>query len=184
MLRSTPPTRPKTALLLTGVLTLLAACAPRQAPTSSSLTPNLAAQTDTPLASPELEPSDARITPSVDELPQSTAAATSPPSTGEGDRRKRDAAATALATHRLPESGALGTTDTTGRPDALSTAPSAAQATDVPTAAPPPTDAAQLAELPAALAAIAASPTWLNTAPFPPEALRGRVVIVEFWTYG
>jgi hypothetical protein len=25
---------------------------------------------------------------------------------------------------------------------------------------------------------------WINTAPLAPEALRGRVVFVEFWTYG
>ncbi len=26
--------------------------------------------------------------------------------------------------------------------------------------------------------------TWINSAPLPPEALRGRVVLVEFWTFG
>ena len=25
---------------------------------------------------------------------------------------------------------------------------------------------------------------WINSAPLAPEALRGRVVFVEFWTYG
>jgi hypothetical protein len=25
---------------------------------------------------------------------------------------------------------------------------------------------------------------WINTAPLTPDALRGRVVFVEFWTYG
>jgi hypothetical protein len=25
---------------------------------------------------------------------------------------------------------------------------------------------------------------WINSAPLAPEALRGRVVYVEFWTYG
>ncbi len=25
---------------------------------------------------------------------------------------------------------------------------------------------------------------WLNTTPLAPAALRGRVVLVEFWTYG
>lgn len=25
---------------------------------------------------------------------------------------------------------------------------------------------------------------WINSAPLTPEALRGRVVFVEFWTYG
>lgn len=28
------------------------------------------------------------------------------------------------------------------------------------------------------------SPTWLNSAPLKPEDLRGKVVMVEFWTFG
>jgi thiol-disulfide isomerase/thioredoxin len=29
-----------------------------------------------------------------------------------------------------------------------------------------------------------ASPDWINSGPLPPEALRGKVVLVEFWTFG
>lgn len=173
MLLSTPPTGPKTALLLIGVLTLLTACAPRPAPPSSSLPPNPAAQADAPLASPELEPGDAQATAVAAELPQSTspAAPTRPSPNG---------------------TSATPVTHTSSPPtEAPTLAPAIAPTvapTDAPTAPPPPTDtepsAPPAAGLPAALAAIAASPIWLNTAPFPPEALRGRVVIVEFWTYG
>lgn len=28
------------------------------------------------------------------------------------------------------------------------------------------------------------SPSWINSEPLPPEALHGRVVLVEFWTFG
>jgi hypothetical protein len=153
-------------ILIAGLIFLLAAC--RATQTDPTQAPVEGQQTSLPRDS---KPAAAATTVLVQETPPEKASAT--------------VAATATTEEVVPEAPTVEMTATPAQQPAVTTEKMMPDEEEVPRQEP----TAEQRQLLASLSVIGAPPelhneVWLNSEPLKLADLRGKVVIIEFWTYG